>query len=328
MIISRTPFRITLGGGGTDLPSYYTKRGGFVLATTISKFMNIIVSEPFDDLIRVKYSESEIVKHPSELRHKSARVILHHVGIEKKIDIVSLADIPGEGTGLGSSSAYIVGLLTALYCLKNVADLSLYDIAEIANKIESGALCQPCGKQDHFMATFGGLKVLEIAKDGSVNVSSVNPTCDIDLLDRNLLAFYTNITRSSYDILIEQSNRIKNDINNTMYIMDCIKEIGYRIYGAIKSGNFTDVGLLFDDHWKLKRSISNQMSNDRIDEIYDFALENGALGGKIVGGGGGGFLLFYVESDHYKFIKTMEKTGMRYVDFNFEPKGTRIILNE
>ena len=322
MIITRTPFRITLGGGGTDLPSYYSKYGGFIFAVGINKYMYITVSHPFDGLVRVKYSKSETVKHRDEVSHDIAREAMRMMGIETAIEIVSIADLPA-GTGLGSSSCYAVGLLSALHTYKR-EHITLYDLAEEACKLEIDIVKSPIGKQDQYMAAFGGLTVLDIDKDGKVNIRECGVSDSIlDDLNRNMLMFYTHTQRSANEILSEQSKGEKNVIQNMHYI----KEIGHKILEAVESGNLTDVGLLFDKHWTYKKKISTKMSNPRFDEIYNIAKENGALGGKISGAGGGGFFLFYIEENHGKFIEKMKSLGLRPMRYRFDFEGTKVLVN-
>lgn len=327
MIITRTPFRITLGGGGTDLPAYYSKYGGFIFAAGINKYMFISINRPIvDDLIRVKYSKSEIVTHKDELQHDIARETMRMMGIENALEIVSMADVPA-GTGLGSSSCYAVGLLNVLHTMKREY-ISPQGLAEEACHLEIDILKKPIGKQDQYMAAFGGLTVLDIEKDGTVRVRKANISeAAIDGLNINLLMFYTKTSRSADEILSEQSKGAKEEKKNVVESMHYIKEIGYKILEAVESGNLTDVGLLFDKHWQYKKRISAKMSNSRFDEIYRIAKENGALGGKISGAGGGGFFAFYVEGNHTKFRETMKKLGLREMRYRFDFEGTKVLVN-
>jgi len=326
MIITRTPFRITLGGGGTDLPSYYSKYGGFIFAVGINKYMYIILNRPFDELIRVKYSKSETVKNREEVKHDIAREAMKMLDIERAVEIVSIADLPA-GTGLGSSSCYAVGILNALHAFKRKY-ISLYDLAEEACKLEIDILRAPVGKQDQYMATFGGLTILTIGKDGKVKVREAQIINSItEDLNRNLLMFYTNISRSAHRILSKQCKGAREEKKNVVENMHYIKEIGYKILEAVESGNLTDVGLLFDKHWQYKKKISSKMSNPRFDEIYEIAKNNGALGGKICGAGGGGFFVFYVENNHEKFIKKMQELNLRPMKYRFDFEGTKVLVN-
>jgi len=327
MIITRTPFRVTLGGGGTDLPAYYSKYGGFIFAAGIDKYMFINLNRPIvDDLVRVKYTRTEIVEHRDQLHHEIARAALGMMGIDNAVEIVSMADVPA-GTGLGSSSCYAVGVLNALRTMKRDY-VPLQELAEEACRLEIDILKKPIGKQDQYMAAFGGLTVLDIATDGGVTVHKVNAgSGEIDDLNRNMLMFYTNTSRSADEILAEQSAGAGKQTKNVIESMHYIKEIGYRILEAVETGNLTDVGLLFDKHWQYKKRISARVSSPRFDEIYNVARENGALGGKISGAGGGGFFVFYVESKHAGFRGAMKKLGLREMRYRFDFEGAKTLVH-
>ena len=327
MIITRTPFRITLGGGGTDLAAYYSKYGGFIFSVGIDKYMFINVNRPIvDDLIRVKYTKSEIVKHRDMLEHDIAREAMKIMGIEKALEIISMADIPG-GTGLGSSSCYTVGLLNALHVL-NKSHVSLQELAEEACRLEIEILGKPVGKQDQYMAVFGGLTKMDIDTDGTVTVNDINVSYDIlDELNRNMLMFYTNTFGSADEILAEQSRGAGEERRNVIESMHHIRDIGCEILEAVESGNLASVGLLFDKHWKYKKKISTKMSNPDFDRIYDIAKENGALGGKISGAGGRGFFLFYVEEKQPAFRRVMQELGLREMRYRFDFEGTKVLAN-
>jgi D-glycero-alpha-D-manno-heptose-7-phosphate kinase len=327
MIITRTPFRVTLGGGGTDLPSYYSKYGGFIFAAAIDKYMFINLNRPIvDDLIRLKYSKTEIVEHREDLQHDMAKEALRMMEIQNAIEIISMADVPA-GTGLGSSSCYAVGLLRALHVFKKKY-ISLQDLAEMACDLEINRLKKPIGKQDQYMAAFGGLTILEIDKDGTVHVRSPKiPECALDDLNRNLLMFYTSTSRSADHILSEQSKNIQENNKEVVESMHYIKELGYKILDAVESGNVTGVGLMFDQHWQHKKRISNKMSSGHFDRIYEIAKENGSLGGKISGAGGGGFFLFYVEEKLAKFRDKMKELGLRPMRYRFDFEGNKVLVN-
>jgi len=327
MIITRTPFRITLGGGGTDLPAYYSKYGGFIFAAGLNKYMFININRPIvDELVRVKYSKSEIVSHREELQHDIAKEAMRMMDIEHSLEIVSMADIPA-GTGLGSSSCYAVGLLNALHSLKKEY-IPLQELAEEACDLEINRLGKPIGKQDQYMAAFGGLRVLEISQEGNVNVRPAQiEDSTLDDLNRNLLMFYTNTARSADKILSEQSKGAREEKKNVIESMHYIKEIGYKVLEAIERGDITKVGLLFDEHWKYKKRISPEMTNARFDEIYEMAMKNGALGGKISGAGGGGFFIFYVEENHGRFREAMKRLNLREMRYRFDLEGTKVLVN-
>ncbi|MBU0530015.1 galactokinase [bacterium] len=327
MIITRTPFRITLGGGGTDLPSYYEKYGGFIFSFALDKYMFITVKRPFaDHLIRLKYNISETVEKLSELKHDIARECLTKLNITNSIDVVSMADIPA-GSGLGSSSSYTVGLLNALHTMKREY-IPLKELAEEACDIEMYQLNKPMGKQDQYLATFGGFTVLEIAKDGNVNVKRANINdSTIEGLNRNLLSFYTGVQRKNVGILARQSKSTESNEKQVLESLHYIKESGYKILNIVESGNITELGHMFDEHWKYKKCLAKGISNPRFDEIYETAKKNGALGGKITGAGGGGFFLFYCEDNHSKLRKAMKDIGLKEMRFNFDYEGTKVLVN-
>jgi len=327
MIITRTPFRMTLGGGGTDLPSYYEKYGGFIFSFALNKYMFITVKRPFaDNLIRVKYNISETVEKLSELKHDIARECLSKLNIAKSIDVVSLADIPA-GSGLGSSSSYTVGLLNALHTMKRDY-ISLHDLAEEACDIEMYRLKKPMGKQDQYLATFGGFSVLEIDKTGDVTVrrAKISDTT-IEGLNRNLLSFYTGVQRKNVRILARQNQSTEKNEKQVMQSLHYIKESGYKILDLIESGNITELGHMFDEHWKFKKRLAKGITNSQFDEIYEIAKRNGALGGKITGAGGGGFFLFYCEENQSKLREAMQNAGLKELRFDFDYEGTKVLVN-
>ncbi len=327
MIITRSPFRIPLGGGGTDLPSYYEKHGGFIFSAGIDKYMYICVNQPIvDDLVRMKYSESEIVASTDQVKHELAREAFRSLGIKNAIEVASMADVPA-GTGLGSSSCYLVGLLNALHTLKRDF-IPLQELAEEACRIELEILKKPIGKQDQYLAAFGGLTSLEIDRSGKVTVSQLSLSRDIvDDLEKNMLIFYTGLSRSSLDILKGQDQATQQGNKIVVGSLEQIKEIGYQIREAIQKGNLTDFGLLMDKHWRLKKQLSDKVSNPRLDEIYETAKKNGALGGKVTGAGGGGFFVFYCESNALKLRQAMQRCGLREMRYRFDFEGTKVISN-
>jgi D-glycero-alpha-D-manno-heptose-7-phosphate kinase len=279
-----------------------------------------------DDLVRVKYSKSETVNHTDELQHEIARGTLNMLGIEKAIEIISSADIP-DGTGLGSSSCYTVGLLNAIHALKRDY-ISLPDLAEEACYLEIELLKKPIGKQDQYIATFGGLTAFEIARDGRVRVMRANVSPNIvDELKRNVLMFYTGVSRKSMDILGEQNKGAQDNKKAVLNSLHYIKESGYQIKELIEEGNLTDFGLMLDKHWEYKKRMSDKISSPEFDLIYQVAKEHGALGGKITGAGGGGFFLFYIEKGHDRLRNAMQAMGLREMRFNFEFEGSKVLVN-
>jgi len=327
MIITRTPFRMTLGGGGTDLPSYYEKHGGFIFSFALNKYMFITVKRPFADrLIRLKYNMSETVENLSELKHDIARECLTKLNISNSIDVVSMADIPA-GSGLGSSSSYTVGLLNALHTMKRDY-IPLHDLAEEACDIEMYRLNKPMGKQDQYLATYGGFSVLEIDKTGNVKVKKANVSdTTIEGLNRNLLSFYTGVQRKNVGILDRQNKSTKKNEKQVLESLHYIKESGYKILDIVESGNITELGHMFDEHWKFKKRLAKGITNPQFDEIYEIARKNGALGGKITGAGGGGFFLFYCEENHNKLREAMKTVGLKEMRFDFDYEGTKVIVN-
>ena len=327
MIITRTPFRVTLGGGGTDLPAYYKKHGGFIFSAGLDKYMFVAVNRPMvDDLIRLKYSKTEVVEKLDDIKHEIPREALRMMGIEKGIEISSIADI-SAGTGLGSSSCYAVGILNALHVLKREY-ISLEELAEEDFRLEAEILKQPIGKQDPYLAAFGGLTVLDIDKDGRVKVRKANVSPQTaDDLNRNLLMFFTGTSRDAKEILAEQSKEVDSDDKQVVESMHYIKEIGHEILEAVEGDNINEVGRLFDAHWQHKKRISTKITNPEFDRIYEVAKANGALGGKISGAGGGGFFTFYVSEDHAKLRGAMEKEGLRELRYRFDFEGTKALVD-
>ncbi len=326
MILTRAPFRITLGGGGTDLPAYYSKHGGFVVSAGIDKYMFLNLNRPvIDDLVRLKYSQSEMVPHINDLKHEGARETLRFMGVERGVEISSMADA-SAGTGLATSSAYTVALLKALHTMKREY-VSLKDLAEEACKIELDIMKLPAGKQDQYMAAFGGLNVLDIDKDGKVSVRRVKADDEtIETLNRNMMVFFTNTTRSSGDVIHDQSSAIKEERKDVVESMHVIKELGYKILEAIESGNLSEVGKMFDRHWQHKKNTSTKISNPALDKIYEVARENGAIGGKVSGAGGGGFFTFYTE-DHKKLREAMKSLGLREMKYRFDFEGAKVLVD-
>jgi D-glycero-alpha-D-manno-heptose-7-phosphate kinase len=327
MIITRTPFRVTLGGGGTDLPSYYEKHGGFVFSAGLNKYMFVDVNRPSaDDLIRVKYSQSETVESLGDVQHEIAREILRFTGIDKNIEVSSVADIPA-GTGLGSSSCYAVGLLHAIHTLKRDY-ISLADLAEEDFKIEAEILKHTIGKQDPYLAAFGGFTVIEIAKDGKVKVRKAGVSMETaDELNRNLLIFFTGKTRSAETILAKQAKDLTADNKDVVESMHYIKELGYEILEAAEDGNIDEIGKKFHAHWQHKKKLSTQMTNPEFDKIYESAIAAGALGGKISGAGGGGFFTFYVPGDQRAFREKMREMGLREMRYRFDFEGSKVLVD-
>ncbi len=327
MIITRTPFRFTLGGGGTDLPSYYSRYGGLIFAAAIDKYMYISVNRPIvDDLVRVKYSKSETVQSVSELQHELAKAALDRLNITNAIEIISMADIPA-GTGLGSSSCYMVGLLNALYVLKR-EPRPVAEIAETACHLEMNVLKKAVGKQDQYLAAYGGLPILEIETDGKVRVRQAKMDfTTIDELNRNTLIFYTGMTRDADSILRDQDSAVRKSEVSVTDSLHLIKDIGYEIIEALEAGNIDQFGLLMDEHWEAKKKLSTKVADSRIHRLYEIAKNNGALGGKITGAGGGGFFVLYTSNRHQQLRRTMLAEGLRELRYRFDMEGSRVLVN-
>ncbi len=322
MIISRTPFRISFAGGGTDLGDFYRNNTfGSVVSTAIDKYIYITVSKRFDPSIRLSYTRTEIVDCAEKIRHPIVRSALKLTGISTGIEITSIADIPAS-TGLGSSSSFAVGLLNALYAYKGVYR-SASQLAEEACSIEIDILKEPIGKQDQYAAAYGGINCITFHSDESVFVEPL--ICSRELkeeLNRNLIMFYTGITRSTGSILDEQKKNTSANASALISIRNTASEFKEVI---LNCKNLNYIGDMLDRSWKVKKGLSGRITNSEIDSCYDLALKNGALGGKILGAGGGGFLLFYCEKfNQDKLIEALKP--LRHVPFKFEPHGSAIIF--
>lgn len=330
MISVRTPFRLPIGGGGTDLPSYYSKHEGLLLTATINKYMIININiSALVNKIRVAYSETENVdiENIEEIRHDIVRETLKYLNYRSRIDITSMADLPA-GTGMGSSSSFTVGLLHALMILQG-KNFSKKELADLACKIEINKCHKPIGKQDQYASAFGGINLLCIDKKGKVNVSKVNLEPEIiHELEYRLLLFYTGIRRDANKILAEQSRKASEDSLDTATSMHMIKDIGKNIHKALINGDIDLFGNLLNEHWNIKRRISNKMTNQQINKWYRLAQMNGALGGKIMGAGGGGVFLFCVKTGERKKLRqVMEKERLRFLDFRFDWEGSKLLVN-
>ncbi len=340
MILSRTPFRLPLGGGGTDLPSYYSKHEGFLITAAVNKYMYITVNLPaIVDRIKVNYSKVENVglDEVELIRHDIVREVLKHLDLHIPMEISSMADL-AAGTGMGSSSSYTVGLLKALNTMKR-RYLSIRDLAEEACTVEIDRIGKPIGKQDQYAAAYGGLIQLEIDRGGHVTVTPLDLDHEfVRELENHLMMFYTSIERDANVILGEQSRKITESadapaqtaqpVRTATEAMHRIKAIGYSVKDALLAGDVTAFGRLMHEHWEVKKSVSTKMSNPQIDEWYTIAMNNGALGGKIMGAGGGGFLLLCSENGNRKHLRrTMESAGLKYMDFRFDWEGAKVLVN-
>ena len=329
MILARAPLRIPLGGGGTDLPSYYTRYGGFILSAGINKFVTIYLNRPSaDSYIRVKYSKYEQVEHVEEIQHDLVRPALQLLNVNGgSLEIVSMADVP-DGTGMGSSGAYLVAVLTALYELRR-EKVPTQALAETACHIEMNLAGHPVGKHDHYLAAFGGITALEIQQDGKVHVSPLNVSIEtVEQLRTGTLLYYTGIRRPSRDILAEQKSGTESGSQDMIASLHCTREIGYHIKDALERGDLDRYGRLLDAHWQNKKRRSALISVGRIHQWYDRARETGALGGKIMGAGGGGFLMLYAPPDAKPAVrKAMQDEGLREMPFDFDFEGAKVLVN-
>jgi D-glycero-alpha-D-manno-heptose-7-phosphate kinase len=327
MIITQTPFRLTLGGGGTDLPSYYSKYGGFILSMAIDKYMYISLNTPLlSDCIQVRYSQNEVCRGPSEVRHTLARAALEFLGIARQIEIVSIADIPA-GTGLGSSGCYLIGLLNGLHTLLG-RPVGPDQLAEEACHIELDLLRKPVGKQDQYMAAFGGLTTLNIDASGNVQVDvlRVHPET-LESLEANTLLFYTGVSRDALDILGQQNREVRRDNAVVVESLHQIKEIGLEIQSALVRGDVHRFGELLDVHWQSKKRLSGGISNPQIDTWYELARKYGAVGGKISGAGGGGFLMVYCDDGKARLREAMSAAGLVELRFRLDYEGSKVLVN-
>lgn len=332
MILSRSPFRITLGGGGTDLPSYFSKHGGFILAMGIDKYMYVGINPPLlDRKIRVQYTRSETADHPDQVQHELVREALKRHGIFARMEISSIADLP-SGTGLGSSGCFLVGLLAALRCYRQ-NQCSLQELAEEACAIELDVLKKGIGKQDQYMASFGGLTVLEIGKDGAVNVRKLKmDRSGVADLVANTHVYWTGVRRSAPAVLKDQDVAMKSeDSLSHDVVQGClhgIKEAGYGILEALESQNFDEFGRLMDVHWTHKKRMSAKISIPGLDELYkEVKSRFGVLGGKVSGAGGGGCFVVYAPGKHAELTRFMESHGLVRMHYAVEFEGSKIICD-
>ena len=325
MIISRTPCRMSFAGGGTDLPSHYSRHGGAVVSTTIDKYINIAVNPKFDDHLRVSYSTTEICDSLDQVRHPLVRESLRLVGITKGIEIVSLADIPASGTGLGSSSSFTVGLLNALYCYIGHHPTK-HQLGHDSCEIEINICEEPIGKQDQYAAAFGGLNFIRFNKNHSVEVEALDCHHSVQTrLESCILAFYTGIQRSASTLLKEQNELILSG-SKTNILMQ-MSDQACQLRDELRRSNTDAVGMIMHEGWKSKKSISDSISNGKIDRWYSKGREAGALGGKLLGAGAGGFLVFYAPPEKHVDI-TRALAELTPMKFGLDQKGSTIIFKD
>jgi len=326
MIISRSPLRITLGGGGTDLPSYYEQHGGFLIAAAIDRYVYITLHETFVSDLIVKYSELERVPEAAQLKHPIIREAFALLGMSgRSLELTSMADIPA-GTGLGSSGSFTTALLKALHAQKKDL-IHPAELAAEACNIELGRLKEPIGKQDQYIAAYGGLTCFKFLPDGRVEAWPLRVSEETrDNLEDNLLLFFTGYSRSASAILKEQDQKSKQADTGMTENLHFVKDLGQQSQRALESGDLPGFARLMDVHWQRKKERSGGMSNPNINEWYDLAMENGALGGKLIGAGGGGFLMFYAE-DKARLRHVMRQNGLKEVRFRFDFEGSKLVAS-
>jgi len=325
MIITRSPLRISLGGGGTDLPSYYRKHSGFLIAAAIDKYVYITLHQTFQPGLIIKYSKMEQVREVAEVQHPIIREALRMAGItDPSLEITSMADIPA-GTGLGSSGSFTTAILKALHAYrKNIVHPQA--LAEQACQIEIEHLKEPVGKQDQYIAAYGGLTCFQFLPNGHVEAAPLKIDSEtLYNLEDNLLLFFTGYSRSAGSILKEQDDKSKQSNKEMTDNLHFIKELGYQSLEALEVGDLQKFGELMNLHWEHKKKRSGGMSNGDIDNWYALARDNGAIGGKLIGAGGGGFLMFYA-NDKTRLRRALTQAGLREVRFRFDFEGTKVVI--
>ena len=327
MIISRAPVRFSLGGGGTDLPSYSRQYGGYLVAAAIDKYVFVAANRRFYNTIRLAYSKTETVEHVDQIEHRIFREALRKTSIESGIELVSVADVPSN-TGLGSSSTFTVALLNALHAYKQEF-VSTEALAEEACNIEIDILKEPIGKQDQYISAYGGITAFTFHTDGSVHAERVPVKPEVqDELEMNLLIFYSGIDRAASTVLTEQGKVITENKDGAVERMHKIKELGYETRRILVAGDVDAYGELLHEHWANKRKLASKMTDPVIDEHYDAARKAGAIGGKLMGAGGGGFFMFYARpADRRAVYEAMTSRGLRPLRFRFDFDGARIVAN-
>jgi D-glycero-alpha-D-manno-heptose-7-phosphate kinase len=322
MIVTQTPLRVSFFGGGTDLPRFYREHGGSVLSTAIDKYIFVVLKRRFDDRIRLGYTRTELVDSLDELEHELAREALRITGVTRQIEIGTLGDIPSAGSGLGSSSTVTVGILSALYAYLNSAQPA-ETLARQACEVEINRLGKPIGKQDQYIAAYGGFRFIRFLPDETVEVETVKlPVGARERLEMNLLLFFTDQTRSSESVLREVNRNMREQVS----VLRAIGEMASEGRQLLEAGQLDVFGRLLHEGWRLKRRLAHSVSNDEIDDMYASAHAAGALGGKICGAGGGGFLLLYCPVGCRSAVRQALR-GRRELPFRLEPDGSKVIFN-
>jgi D-glycero-alpha-D-manno-heptose-7-phosphate kinase len=323
MIISRTPLRMSLVGGGSDLPGFYERHGGAVLSTAIDKYVFVTCNPKFDNGIRVAYSKTEEVSSVDQIEHRIVRATMNLLGMHGGIEITTIADVPSRGTGLGSSSSFTVGLLHVLHAFQG-RYASAARLAEESCHVEIDVCEEPIGKQDQYAAAFGGFNLIEFQRDGRVDVTPVvMPTALREQLSSRIVVFYTGLTRSASALLKVQSQNVASDTNKQNALKRMV-ELTYALKAELERGHVDSLGEILHENWELKKSLTTGISTPEIDAWYDTARRHGAIGGKLLGAGAGGFLIFYADEEHHEAIG--RALGLKRVRFGFEPLGSRIIF--
>jgi D-glycero-alpha-D-manno-heptose-7-phosphate kinase len=327
MIVSRAPVRFSLGGGGTDLPAYSDRFGGYLVSAAIDKYIYVTANKRFHRDIRLAYSKTEIVPTVDRIEHRIFREALSMTGIENSIELTSVADLPSN-SGLGSSSSFTVALLNALHTYRREF-VSSRQLAEEACTIEMDRLGEPVGRQDQYIAAFGGVTAFTFGTDGSVTVEPV-PVRDevLDELESNIVVVWSGIERPASVVLSEQGKRMRDLEPDVIERMHSIKQIGHDIYRLLVRGEVDTYGELLHEHWTKKRKLASKMTDATLDEHYEAARAAGAIGGKLMGAGGGGFFMFYARpTDKRRLIETLAARGLRQLRFRFDDGGARIVAN-
>lgn len=325
LIVVRSPLRISLGGGGTDLPSYYSNYEGFLIAAAIDKYVYLMIHRTFEREILLKYSKIELVQSIEEVQHPIIREALRIAnGDDLNLEITSVSDVPA-GTGLGSSGSFTCALLMALH-VYNRKIITKEEIAKEACHIEIDLLKEPTGKQDQYASAYGGINGFKFNRDGKVEVQPLKLTDDVlNSLEDNLLLFFTGYSRSASQVLREQDMKSREDDRSMIENLNFVKDLGLKSKKALESGDLEKFAELMNVHWEHKKQRSGSMSNARINSIYDIAMKNGAIAGKLVGAGGGGFLMFYT-NENTKLRRAMIREGLREIPFSFDFEGTKVIV--
>ncbi|MBI4424809.1 MAG: hypothetical protein HY554_13840 [Elusimicrobia bacterium] len=327
MRIVRAPLRLTLGGGGTDLPGFYERNGGFLISAAINKYIYLTgAMRPFDTRYWLSYSKLEVVDSLDQIQHGLLRKCLEKYQFKEGVEMHSISELP-SASGMGSSGSLLVCALTLLNSMSK-REMTRHDVAELASRIEMKELERSCGKQDHFVAAYGGIITLDIGRDGRVEVKDLPVSREVvRRLQNSLVLYHTGVARDANVVLKEQSSRLKNEASDAHARMLKIKDIGYRSAEALTRGDLDAFGRLLHEHWMLKRGFQADMTSSDIDRVYQKALDNGALGGKLIGAGGGGFLMFYAPpAQEAEFRRKMSAEGLIELDWSFSFTGCEVIF--